>query len=223
MDTTVHLYEGPTVQDRPKSLETVYHGPDVFINQKWSKNHEIILKLDANEALGEESRGIAKLMRECNLVDLHDIPEMEWNSNSKTPTNKETSDRLISCLAHHGYKHAYNDEEHWSTMMVLCQTNVGCMLIWMQCQYLEVLPMIKAASSRGFTSKNEKKTKKYLDELDKDFLDHKIDSRIDLLMEDAPHITRNQLKCQYKGIDNDISHGMLASEHKVRHLSCEVR
>jgi hypothetical protein len=72
-----------------------------------------------------------------------------------------------------------------------------------------------AASSRGFTSKNEKKTKKYLDELDKYFLDHKIDSRIDLLMEDAPCITRNQLNHQYKGIDNDISHGMLASERKV--------
>ena len=114
-----------------------------FINQQRSLNHEIILNLDANEALGEESQGIAKLMRECNLVDLHDIPEMEWNSNSKTPTNKETSDRLISCLAHHGYKHAYNDEEHWSTMMVSCQTIVGCMSIWMQCHYLEVLLMIK--------------------------------------------------------------------------------
>jgi hypothetical protein len=34
----------------------------VFINQKQSQNHEIILNLDANEALGEESRGIAKLM-----------------------------------------------------------------------------------------------------------------------------------------------------------------
>jgi hypothetical protein len=49
----------------------------VYINQKQSQNHEIILNLDTNEALGEESRGIAKLMRECNLVDLHDIPEME--------------------------------------------------------------------------------------------------------------------------------------------------
>jgi hypothetical protein len=73
-----------------------------------------------------------------------------------------------------------------------------------------------AASSRGFTSKNEKKTKKYLDELDKYFLDHKINSQIDLLMEDAPHITRNQLKRRYKGVDNDdISRGMLASERKV--------
>jgi hypothetical protein len=73
-----------------------------------------------------------------------------------------------------------------------------------------------AASSRGFTSKNEKKTKKCLDELGKYFLDHKIDSRIDLLMEDAPRITRNQLKHQYEGINNDISSGMLVSEHKVR-------
>ncbi len=42
------------------------------------------------------------------------------------------------------------------------------------------------------------------------------DSRIDLLMEDAPRITRNQLKRQYEGINNDISWGMLASERKVR-------
>jgi hypothetical protein len=73
-----------------------------------------------------------------------------------------------------------------------------------------------AASSQGFTYKNEKKTNKYLDELDKYFVDHKIDSRIDLLMEDAPSITRNQLKLRCEGIDNVISHGMLASEHKVR-------
>ncbi len=103
MDTTIHLYEGPTIQDRPESSETVITDLIAFINQKWSQNHEIILNLDANEALGEESQGIAKLMRECNLVDLQ-------------------SDGSISCLAHHGYKHAYNDEEHWSTMMVSCQT-----------------------------------------------------------------------------------------------------
>jgi hypothetical protein len=33
-----------------------------FIDQKQSLKHEIILNLDANEALGEESQGIAKLM-----------------------------------------------------------------------------------------------------------------------------------------------------------------
>ncbi len=71
------------------------------------------------------------------------------------------------------------------------------------------------ASSRGFTSKNEKKTKKYLDELDKYFVDHKIDSRIDLLVEEAPRLTRNQLKQRYEGLDMDVTHGMLVAECKV--------
>jgi hypothetical protein len=40
--------------------------------------------------------------------------------------------------------------------------------------------------------------------------------RIDKLVDDAPSLTRNQLKCQYKGIDNGVTHGMLAAERKVR-------
>jgi len=51
-----------------------------------------------------------------------------------------------------------------------------------------------AASSGGFTSKNEKKTKLYLDMLDMYFKDHKICVQIDRLVEDAPSLTRTQLK-----------------------------
>jgi hypothetical protein len=109
------------------------------------------------------------------------FPRWSRNSNSKTPTNEETSDGLILCLAHHGYKHAYNDKEHWSTMMVSCRTIMGCVDLDAVSLFGGATDDQVAASSRGFTSKNEKKTKKYLDELDKYFLDHKIDSRIDLL------------------------------------------
>jgi hypothetical protein len=49
----------------------------VFIKARQSVNHEIILNLDANEVLGEESQGIAKLMRESGLVDLLDAPELD--------------------------------------------------------------------------------------------------------------------------------------------------
>jgi hypothetical protein len=45
-----------------------------FINKRQSARNEIILNLDANEVLGEESQGINKLMRECDLLDLLDIP-----------------------------------------------------------------------------------------------------------------------------------------------------
>jgi hypothetical protein len=57
----------------------------VFINQKQVLNHEIILNLDANEAMGKDSQGISKLMRECNLDNLHDVtgldPEQELQDN----------------------------------------------------------------------------------------------------------------------------------------------
>jgi hypothetical protein len=189
----------------------------VFINQKQSQNHEIILNLDANEALGEESQGIAKLMRECNLVDLHDIPEMEPEQQLQD-TYRQGDKRWIdfmlgtpwiqTCVQRQGALE-YNDgivSDHCGMYV-----NLDAVSLFGGATDDQV-----AASSRGFTSKNEKKTKKYLDELDKYFLDHKIDSQIDLLMEDAPCITRNQLKCQYEGINIDISHGMLASERKVR-------
>ena len=48
-----------------------------FINQKRALNHEIILNLDANEVVGEDSQGISKLMSDCNLSDLHDVPGMD--------------------------------------------------------------------------------------------------------------------------------------------------
>jgi hypothetical protein len=54
-----------------------------FINAKQSMNHENILNLDANKALGEESQGIAKIMRECDLVDLLDMPELESDQQLK--------------------------------------------------------------------------------------------------------------------------------------------
>jgi hypothetical protein len=45
----------------------------ITINDKRSVNHDIMLNLDANEILGEETQGISMLMRECGLVDLLDM------------------------------------------------------------------------------------------------------------------------------------------------------
>ncbi len=72
-----------------------------------------------------------------------------------------------------------------------------------------------SASSHGFTSKNEKKTEKYLNELEKYFKDHKICKQINKLVEEAGFIRRKQIKHWYEGIDNDIMRGMLSVERKV--------
>lgn len=66
-----------------------------FINEKRTMNHEIIVNLDANEVLGEESQGLAKLMRECDLVDLLDKPELDPEHQLKdTYRRKQSTNRL---------------------------------------------------------------------------------------------------------------------------------
>jgi hypothetical protein len=48
-----------------------------FINNWRRPNHDIILNLNVNETLGEESQAISKLMHECGLVNLLDVPNLE--------------------------------------------------------------------------------------------------------------------------------------------------
>ena len=48
-----------------------------FVWKKKNMGHDIILNLDANEVIGEESSGISKLIHDCGLYDLLDIPELD--------------------------------------------------------------------------------------------------------------------------------------------------
>jgi hypothetical protein len=55
----------------------------VYVKDKQCLKHDIILSLDANEVVGEESIGIAKLMRDCCLYDLMDIPDQDPDTQLK--------------------------------------------------------------------------------------------------------------------------------------------
>jgi hypothetical protein len=65
-----------------------------FINAKQASDHEIILNLDANEVLGKESQGIAKIMRECDMVDLLDKQELEHEHQLKDTYRRGTNRRI---------------------------------------------------------------------------------------------------------------------------------
>jgi hypothetical protein len=54
-----------------------------YVKNKQSLNHDIILSLDANEALGKDSIGVAKLMRDSGLYDLMDIPRQDPDNQLK--------------------------------------------------------------------------------------------------------------------------------------------
>ena len=73
-----------------------------------------------------------------------------------------------------------------------------------------------SAASRGFTSKNEKRVSAYLDHLEKYLLDHNIESRVHALLEQAPTLSRREVKRCYEAIDRDVTRGMVSSESKIR-------
>ena len=73
-----------------------------------------------------------------------------------------------------------------------------------------------AAASRGFSSKNEKKVRDYLDYLEKYIQDHKVEERVDSLIMEAPNLTRKEIKQRFEAIDWDLTWGMLSSKKKVK-------
>jgi hypothetical protein len=54
-----------------------------YVKAKESLNHDIILSLDANEVIEEESIGIAKLIRDCGLHDIMDLPDQDPDNQLK--------------------------------------------------------------------------------------------------------------------------------------------
>jgi hypothetical protein len=73
-----------------------------------------------------------------------------------------------------------------------------------------------AAASCGFSSKNEKKVRDYLDYLEKYIRDHKVEERVDSLITEAPNLTRKEIKQRFEAINWDLTRGMLSSEKKVK-------
>jgi hypothetical protein len=55
----------------------------IYVQAKQSSNHDIMLSLNANEVIGEESIGIAKLIRDCRLHDIMDLPDEDPDNQLK--------------------------------------------------------------------------------------------------------------------------------------------
>jgi hypothetical protein len=55
----------------------------IYVKAKQCLNNDIILSLDANNIIGEESIGIAKLIRDCRLYDIMDLPDQDPDNQLK--------------------------------------------------------------------------------------------------------------------------------------------
>jgi hypothetical protein len=60
---------------------------------------------------------------------------------------------------------------------------------------------------------------KYVDLLERYWIDHKIEDRIKHLMHDAKSLPKRELRRRYDAVDRNITRGMLAAEKAVRHAN----
>ncbi len=87
-DTSAWTQEKSFMQDcqskqSPNLCQQFINDLIIYVKDKQSSNHDIILSLDVNEVSGEESIGIAKLIRDCCLYDIMDIPYQDPNNQLK--------------------------------------------------------------------------------------------------------------------------------------------
>jgi hypothetical protein len=185
---------------------------------KRRQGHNLIVALDANEVLGEDSSGLSKLLHDCGLYDLLDLPGSDVSAQLTDTFQRGTNRRIdyilgterpLQSLCRRGAL-AYNDgivSDHRGLFV-----DFDPLLLFGGSTSDPVSP-----SSRGFTSKNKKKVTKYMDSLEQYWLDHKITERVQCLTAAAKQLTRKDLRRRYDAVDRDITRGMLASERKVRH------
>jgi len=189
----------------------------VFIQEKQKQKHDIILNLDANEVLGEESGGISKLVRDCRLYDLLDLPDVAADEQLRDTYRRGSNRRIDYMFGSQRAKDsirrrgalAYNDgiiSDHRGLFL-----DLDPMVLFGGNVHDPVSP-----TTRGFTSKNEKKVKKYLEKLEKYLTEHKVDQRVDSLIEDAPGLSTKEVKLRFEAIDRDMTRGMLYAEKQVK-------
>ena len=189
-----------------------------YLNEKRRQGHDLIVALDANEVIGEESCGISKLMHDCGLFDLLDIPaddaSIQLKDTFRRGTNRRIdyilgTERVLESARRRGAL-AYNDGIVSDHRGLFVDFDPSILLGGTATDPV-------ALSNRGFTSKNAKTVTKYVDHLERYWEDHKISGRIQKLQTEAKQLTRTAIRTRFDAIDRDITRGMLAAEKKVRH------
>jgi hypothetical protein len=188
-----------------------------FIKDKQQQGHDIIVAMDANEVIGEDTNGLSKLMHDCGLYDLMDLPGTDASAQLMDTfcrgSNRQIdyilgTERLLQSVCRRGAL-AFNDgivSDHRGLFLDFDPTIL----------YGGAVADTVSMSSRRFTSKNAKKVTKYVDLLEQYWIDHKIKAQITHLTDEANSLPKLELR-RYNAIDHNITQGMLAAKKKVRH------
>ncbi len=181
----------------------------IFINNLQHEGHEILLSLDANETLGQDKQyGIAHLMLECSLCDLHlqspDSPPATY----KYGVNRKIdymmgSPNIADSVRHAGYL-AYDDgifSKHRGLFVDLDFHNI-----------MGPISSIVPSKARRLRSEDPTSVDKYVEAFTQCAANHNLWQRVNDLALVASSLTVVQCKSGYDALDRDIMRAMLHAE-----------
>ena len=184
-----------------------------FINTLQLEGHEVLVSLDANETRGQDTTyGIARLLQECTLTDLHTLGSSDPPATYKYGTDRRIdymfgSQAVAEAVCRAGYN-AYDSgifSKHRGLFIDLdFQLLMG------------TVDSITPARARILRSEDQPSVDRYLDAFKRYADDHRLWQRVQELTTLAPCLTPPQCKDNFDAIDRDVTRAMLHAERKAR-------
>ncbi|KAI2489688.1 hypothetical protein MHU86_24897 [Fragilaria crotonensis] len=187
-----------------------------FVNNLQSRGHEVIVSLDANEILGQDTTcGIAHLIDECTLTDLHLLGPSDPTATYKYGTGRRIdymlgSTAIVQVIRNAGYI-AYDNgifSKHRGIFIDLDFTSL-----------MGSVEKIAPPKARALRSEDQPSVDRYLESFKQYADDHRLWDRVADLTTVASTLTPEQCKESFDAIDRDVTRGMLHAEKQARRPS----
>jgi hypothetical protein len=186
-----------------------------FIQNLQSDGHDIILSLDANEAVTDisEKQGIDLILKSCHLADLHTLGHSQPPATYKYGSNRRIdymlgSEAIADSVVHAGYL-PFDDNG-------ITSKHRGLFIDFDHHQVLGKVDHIVRQANRQLRSEDPLATDRYMKAF-KSYIDsHDICGRLDDLKIVINSMTLRRIRECYDSIDRDITRAMLHAEKAAK-------
>ena len=184
-----------------------------FINTLQSDGYEVIVSLDANETIGQDRDfGLAHLINECTLTDLHLLspsnpPETYRYGNNRRIDFMLGTAAVASSVSRAGYN-AYDNG--------VTSKHRGLFIDVDFTQLMGSVDAITPTKARILCSEDQQSVDRYLEAFKQYADDHQLWTRVKELTTVASSLTPAQCKESFDAIDRDVTRGMLHAEKQAR-------
>ena len=185
----------------------------VFVNNLQSDGYEVLVSLDANETIGQDKTfGLAHLIDECTLTDLHLLGPSEPPATYKYGSDRRIdymlgSAAVAQAVCRSGYN-SYNNgifSKHRGIFIDLDFTTL-----------MGSVPLLTPKKGRALRSEDQPSVDRYLEAFKQYADDHRLWDRVAELQVVAPTMTADQCKLCFDAIDRDMTRAMLHAEKAAR-------